>query len=767
MKFCTLSIAVAAALALSSPLLAESSKPLAVNIASQSLGSALNEFAQQAKLQLIVDSKLLEGKMTKPLKGEMDAQKALDKLLEGTGLYGKIMNGVVVIQLTASSSDESKIALKEITVTTASGFEQNVADAPASITVITGEELNKKSYTSVADAIKNVPGVYVSPISNDSGTSQDISIRGMAATETLYLVDGKPLSNARNFDSALGTSGSAGLQNWFPPVGMIDRIEIVRGPMSSLYGSNALGGVINIITKKPTKEWSGSITTEYLVPDGDNTLSSEKISTSFGLSGPLIDNVLGLQLNGTFTKSDSNTYIYDGESQDIDGKEIKNIGGKLIWTPDENNDIALGYSHNKQEALSSTSTTDPYAKDVVTLSHDGRYGDWITSTYYQYDKTTKYNGATGVTGTAYAGQTFDKVDEVQTFNTQASYFWDKHSTTFGAQYKYEEFDNKANAWRTYNTSDTHAERWLGALYAEDEWKLFENFALTVGARYNNDENFGGYLTPRVYGVYHLTDEWTLKGGVSTGYNQPALAATNSKWLFARSGGQAFFLGNDDLQPETSTSYEAGFNYSNKDLKLNSSLMLFHTDYDDKIAAARICTTTAECNAMGYTGLKNVSQYQNVAEAEMQGIEITFDYMLLEKLKMASSYTYTESEMKNAIFNKGQSNEVDLSGKPLNRTPKHLFNVSFDWEATSKWDLWTQVNYRGKASEYIDLRSTVTAAKATTPAYTTADFGVVYHATKALDLKAGVYNIANKEIMSDEYDITVDGRRYQASFTYNF
>lgn len=771
MKICTLSIAVAAAIALSTPLMAESVQPIVLNIATQSLSSALNEFAQLAKLQLIVDSKLLEGKKVKPITGEMSSEKALERLLEGSGLEGKIDNGIIMIQAQSHSTNKvnsNVVNLKEVTVTTASGFEQNIADAPASITVITGAELNKKSYTSVADAIKNVPGVYLSPVSGQSGgVAQDISIRGMTTTETLYLVDGKPISSGKNFDSAGGSVGVGGLQSWLPPISMIERIEIIRGPMSSLYGSNALGGVINIITKKATKEWSGSVTTEYLIPDADNSTSGEKVSTNFSLSGPLIDNLLALQVNGSFTKTDS---VTDDEGNDLTGKELKRFGGKLIWTPDENNDIALEYNFNKQEATESSSSTTAYDKDIVMLSHDGRYGDWITSTYYQYDKTTNLDGAT--VGT----KTYDRLDEVNTLNTQASYFWDKHVSTFGGQYKYEEYENKAQGMASIS-GITHVDRWLGALYAEDEWKLLEDFALTLGLRYNDDELFGGYLTPRVYGVYHLSNEWTFKAGVSTGYNQPGLTAVTEGWGQTRGSASTggVMIGNPDLEPEETISYETGFNYANKDLRLNSSLMLFRTDYKNKIVTNRICTKSLGQDCTQWTNRAWVNQFMNVADAEMQGVEVSFDYEITETLKVSSSYTYTESEMKNAIFNAGQTGgnavQVDLSGMPLNKTPKHMFNLALDWDATPKWNLWSQFNYRGKASDYIDLRSTVgrndTTLQSETPAYSTMDLGFVYHATKALDIKAGVYNIANKEIMSDEYDITLDGRRYQASFTYNF
>lgn len=99
------------------------------------------------------------------------------------------------------------------------------------------------------------------------------------------------------------------------------------------------------------------------------------------------------------------------------------------------------------------------------------------------------------------------------------------------------------------TGVTSLDRWLFALYAENEWSITDDFALTVGARYNKDEYFGGEITPRVYGVYHLTDALTLKGGVSTGYKQPTISQISEGFGSRTGKGSAVIIGNPDLSPE--------------------------------------------------------------------------------------------------------------------------------------------------------------------------------------------------------------------------
>lgn len=139
-------------------------------------------------------------------------------------------------------------------VVSATGFAQKIRNAPASISVVSKQQLQDKSYRDVTDALKNVPGVVVT----GGASSSDISIRGMASQYTLFLVNGKRVSTR----ATRPNSDNAGIeQGWMPPLESIERIEVIRGPMSSLYGSDAMGGVINVITRKISNAagWNGSV----------------------------------------------------------------------------------------------------------------------------------------------------------------------------------------------------------------------------------------------------------------------------------------------------------------------------------------------------------------------------------------------------------------------------------------------------------------------------------------------------------------------------
>lgn len=144
----------------------------------------------------------------------------------------KIALGIITA-LTAASAYAAENE-DTIYVTTASGFQQKIEDAPASISVVTRAQLENKAYRDVTDALKDLPGVQVT----GGGSSTDISIRGMDAKYTMIMVDGKRVDTR---STRPNSDGSGIEQGWLPPLPSIERIEVVRGPMSSLYGSDAMG----------------------------------------------------------------------------------------------------------------------------------------------------------------------------------------------------------------------------------------------------------------------------------------------------------------------------------------------------------------------------------------------------------------------------------------------------------------------------------------------------------------------------------------------
>ncbi|HLU00502.1 MAG TPA: TonB-dependent receptor [Burkholderiaceae bacterium] len=666
-----------------------------------------------------------------------------------------------MVACSAASVAAQSVQQLDTVVVTAAGHEQQIIDAPASISVITREELEKKSYTDIVDAVQNIPGVHVT----GGGSSQDISIRGMAPSYTLYLVDGRPVSSGRSVNSN-GQDG--GKQIGLPPLSMIERIEVIRGPMSSLYGSEAMGGVVNIITRKVTDTWQGSVNLDYT--KSLNDISNDGQNGNFYVGGPLIPGRLGLRVNGGYTRWDESDFPGGDDNAESRPKTVRRQGGaELMFTPNDANTFTLGMQSSKQEtthtpgkSVETTTTGLPstyeYKKDVYTLSHDGKYGKLWLNSYIQHDVSEKV-------------QDQQKKEKVTLFNTQANYLLgDRHMLTFGGQFKQEEFVDETNGLLTSNIPGAvrSVDRWIGAVFAEAEWALRDDFTLTTGLRYNRDELFGGHFSPRVYGVYHHTDKLSFKGGVSTGYKQPSLSQATAGFGRGTGGGgspaphpRALIIGNPDLEPETSTNYEFGLAFNDPDLGLNSSVMLFHTQFKDKISEDRYCESPAgnrndpstwEC-AFGGNDYFFLSTSKNISKAMMQGVEASMDYRLAPAVKLSASYTFTRSEQQSGEF----------KGEPLNKIPRHMANVQIDWDATDKLNLWAQGTYRGKTSDFLS-RTTMDSG---TPAYTLVDVGLVYRINDHARVKAGIYNLADKKITNDAYGVVLDGRRFMAGLTLDF
>ena len=623
-------------------------------------------------------------------------------------------------------------------VVTASGFQQQIKEAPASISVVTREQLEKKSYRDVTDALRDIPGVVIT----GGASSSDISIRGMASKYTLILIDGKRMESRATRPNSDGPGIE---QGWTPPLEAIERIEVVRGPMSSLYGSDAMGGVINIITRKVADTWHGGIRTEKTFQDRSD--SGDYHSINGYLSGPLVDGLLGLQVYGQTSRRDE-----DDIPRGFNQQKTDSATAKLSFTPNEANDLVLEVGKTEQERNASlnrsgTGNSDSlsdYDRTHYSISHTGRWDSGQSETYLQQERIEN------------PGREMELENSV--FNTQSSLFLGDHVATLGGQYKYEDLSDKGN--QLAGAEDlTRLTRWSWALFAEDEWSLTDSFALTTGLRMDRDENYGTHWSPRVYGVWQATEQWTVKGGVSSGYRSPDIRAAVDNWGQITGGGRcdpAVIVGNSSLKPEESLSQEIGVLWDGLN-GVSAGVTLFNTDFEDKITELRRCTDTTG-NASGQCVVNGeayrfISDRVNVDEARMRGVEATFDWDITASVSLAANYTYTESEQRSG----------DFRGEPLNQMPKHMFNTTLDWQASNRLGSWARLNYRSETSEYLSR----TSMAESTPAYTLVDVGGTYDVNQNLKLLAGVYNVFNEQIDYASYETVLDGRRYTVGMSVSF
>ncbi|WGI24499.1 ligand-gated channel protein [Halomonas alkaliantarctica] len=610
-------------------------------------------------------------------------------------------------------------------VVTASGFEQQITNAPASISVVSREELERGHYQNVTDALRDVPGVIITGGgAGDNG--QDISIRGMPSQYTLILVDGRPQNSRES-----RPNGSAGFeQDWLPPLQAIERIEVVRGPMSTLYGSDAIGGVINVITRKVAQEWHGNVQLDTVLQEDSD--SGDSRQANFYLSGPLVGDRLGLQLYGRTSQRDEDNIINGYED-----KSLQSLTARLSLAASDNHDFTAEAGITEQERQSLMGNSAPsegcrggcedsfndYTHRHIALTHSGRFDIGTSESFIQRETSENPSRDIEITNT--------------TAKTSLVMPLGAHMVTLGANYEKESLeDNTTNQI----SSRTEIDNTQWALFAENEWLLTNAWALTGGLRLDNDDNFGSHISPRLYSVWNMTPHWTLKGGVSTGYRSPNLREITPDWGQISRGGNVY--GNPDLEPETSLNKELALLYAN-DNGLNGSVTVFHNDFDDKITRIAcpddICTDGA--NQFGSDPTYRV----NVDKAITQGAEVSIAAPLNDALELTASYTFTDSEQKSGEY----------AGEPLTQLPRHQVSATLDWQASAKLTQWTKVTYRGEESQPTtgpSQRSIVA------PSYTFVDAGVGYQLNESTQLNAGIYNLFDETIDYDEYGYVEDGRR---------
>ncbi|SFD78967.1 TonB-dependent receptor domain-containing protein [Roseivivax sediminis] len=657
-------------------------------------------------------------------------------------LPGAVATSLAAPLAQAQTADEAAYDLETLVIT-ASGFEQRIADAPASITVIGSEEFEGRANETVVDIVKDVAGVTIEQGGKLSGAT--VSIRGLPEDYVLFLVDGKPVGSTEEaFYNGWGSGQKTG---YLPPASAIDRVEVIRGPMSSLYGTDAAGGVINIITKPVPSTWEGSLTLGTTVPQDEDTGHSRE--GRFYLSGPIVEDKLGLTLYGQAHDREADSFV-----PGMPEGQRRTLGGKLSWSLNENNDLDFEVRRTRQdfEATEDNATrTGDVQNEFLSygLTHTLRWGAGFETTTFLIDENVDISNGD-------LESSYGKTE----FNTKTNVTLGRHTLTFGADYTEETTEH--DEARFSPSVATGLERWHYALFAEDEFQMTDDFALTLGLRYDENENYGSQITPRVYGVYKATPNLTIKGGISGGYKVPELKQADD--LIAEpSGGprnNALDIGNTDLEPEESTNYEIGAVWdAPSGLQLGGTI--YHTTFRNKIDRESLCDTPEEdrfqlggqtSGTCSYGGVDNyvfTSEYVNRENARLSGVELTFD-MPFGDFDLSGNYTYADSEITSG----------DAEGDPFTNTPMHKVNLGLDWNpASSALGAWTDVNYRSETN--------VVAEDDPVPGYTLVDSGMTYDFNDSFTGAFAVYNVFDKQMDSETYGQILDGRRFYVGLTSRF
>ncbi|WP_100638836.1 TonB-dependent receptor domain-containing protein [Marinobacter salexigens] len=695
-------------------------------------------------------------------------------------LFYRIATGAACSALVFNAAAQAQPTELDELVVTASGFEQKVTDAPASISVLSQQDLQKNQFSNLGEALGTVEGLDVRQSTGKTG-GLNISIRGLPSEYTLILIDGRRQNPPGNVTpNGFGDTSTS----FIPPLSAIDRIEVIRGPMSTLYGSDAIGGVVNIITKKVSDEWVGSVTLERTFQENRDFGGNGK--ASFYTSGPLVESLLGLAVRGSvFDREASDLDFADGSEAPkrgvapVDGRN-HNLGARLTLVPAQGHEFYLDAEQGRQVYNNDSCqlgtldgknragcTDDPGAangysdelrfnRDQVAIGQSSElgFGTWSNDLTYNVTET---EGRTlpGTIGTPYdapfqnlvggADRELESKDTVFDSKLVAAVL-DSHIITVGGQYR----DTRL----TDGLSDTTFKQDSWAVFAEDEWYLQDNLTLTLGGRYEDHNAFSGHFTPRAYLVWNTNANWTLKGGASQGYKTPDINDLYNGINGVTRQGETLTIGTPDLEPEESTNYEVGAYFDNLDgFKANATV--FYTRFSDKIDTGNPVTISGD--PLIPDGVYD--QLDNIGKAETRGVELASNWQFAPNWSLRNSYTYTDTEQKSGV-NKGA---------PLTNTPKHVLHARLNWQVAPQLDLWLSGEYRGERTRYLKRSENFTAEERAVDQqlgdlseYALFHFGGAYQASENVKLTATIYNLFDKDFLSGGSYSYLDGNGNQVT-----
>lgn len=651
-----------------------------------------------------------------------------------------IVPQTAVMAQTGKAGEEEEAQNLGTIVLTATGQAQALPDAPATITVISGEEIASRPYASIADVLRRVPGVVVSSPSARSG-AETISIRGLGESYVLTLVDGRPIGNSQ--EATYNGFGSGLAMSYLPPPSAIDRIEVIRGPMSSLYGTAASGGVINVITKPVADVWSGSLMLGNSTWQDNNAGSAHE--GRFYLSGPLIEGRLGLAVYGSVhDRSKPALQVAGTGARPSQDTERKSLGARLTWAIDDNQGLDFEVASGTSDTVNLTPGGTPGGVKVermnYALGHKITWGEgYETNSFVTYEDVDFKNG-TNISGY-----------ELWNLNSKTNVSFGRHDLTLGFDYRDETTRHSPNRV-SVNPVMT---RWNRAVFGEDNFHLTDDVTVTFGLRYDENERYGSHVTPRLYAVWHASDALTIKGGVSGGYKTPSLKQADSN-IFEPSGGdgRARDQGNTSLKPEESTNFEIGAIWESES-GVQIGLTAYHTRFKDRITTERICMNPAD--PVNYPGLptncgmntptdpiKWINQYVNRDAAELNGVEATIDWVLGD-VGFNLNYTYADSKV-----TKGAR-----TGTRFNNSPLHVANLGIDWQANEALSVWGNSQYRSASFD---------AGNSRIKEHAIFDIGLDYEFNENVKGSVAVYNIGDTTFGSTNYN---DGRRFFVGLTTTF
>ena len=585
-------------------------------------------------------------------------------------------------------------------VVTPSRAEESIAASSSSISVIGTEDFERKKIDTVKEALKEETGIDVVQSGAFQGQT-DLLIRGGSSNQTLILIDGikayDPISPGGSYNLAHLT-----LDN-------VQQIEILKGPQSALYGSEALAGVVSIASKKAEKpyvnlSWEGG---SFYTYEERFEMGSVHNNFHYSFAGSRLDTKGLSQAEAKHNNGERDPYDRTSLAGrvDYDIGDKASIGSTIRYTKahfafdqgadrDDDNAFCTFYD-------TFTSIYGDY-KMFDWWTHNIRLGWMNTKRQYYDDDSPGFD----FDRSKYFGRYF-KLDYQSTFDIAdfdkfiVGYDYNEESASFTSQ----------NDYSGFMAVDTMGEVSAkeNAIYAENRFNYADRLTSTQGVRMSGHSRAGNHLTYRVDASYMFATGTKVRGLVATGFKAPSLYelfAPSSAWF----GG-----GNPNLQPEKSFSYEYGLEQYLAGDRAVAKVTYFYTLYRNLIDAITNPNTFV------------TDQYINIGKAQVYGIEASLKLKPAEKVMLEGGLTYQNS--------KDFTNDQEMI-----RRPKYKFFVECFYQATDKLSFDTRVRYKGPDSDNL---SSAFANTYKVKGYTVVDMVINYDLTKNFSFYVKMNNLFNK------------------------
>lgn len=583
---------------------------------------------------------------------------------------------------------------------------------------ISKDDIDKRpAANDISEFVRTMPGVNLTgnTATGQRGNKRQIDLRGMGPENTLILIDGKPV-NSRQSEriSMRGERNTRGDSNWVP-VEEIESITVLRGPAATRYGSGAMGGVVNIVTKKVSKEFKGQVNLYANQPQDSKEGATRRIG--FNLSGPIIQDTLGFRIYGNLNKTDADAAdINAGHGNDsaagVEGVRNKDIAGRLQWKISPAQTLILDSSYSRQGNIynGDTQNSNPRSalvnsladskaetarlyRSAYSLTHDGAWEWGDTKNVISYERTVNSHLPEGLAGGpegSYTGLDFvqSRLKNLR-FSSEANIPFKlgvDNVLTVGAEFTDSKLDDPASNSQGFKdqgktdvfngisaTRSGKASQRNWAAYVEDNISLTDKTHLIPAIRFDHNSDSGSNWSPALNFSHQIGENWLVKGGVARAYKAPNLYQTNPDFiLYTRGQGcplnapnsvRCYYMGNGNLKPETSINKEIGLEFNKNGWQ--ASATYFHNAYRNKIVIGDQLIATSNIGNW-------LLQWENTPKATISGIEGNLVIPLHDTLKWSNNFTYMHKS-------------EDYQGNPLSLVPKHTLNSTLSWTPNERFD----------------------------------------------------------------------------------